>query len=61
MTVTISDNTVAVDQNYFWQDMTTCPCNVKVQLLNGGDVACYGTYDGKDSFWKAWAPLPKKK
>jgi len=60
MTVHISNNTVAVDHSYFWQPMLTCPRGVKVQLLNAGDVATYGTYDGKDSFWKGWAPLPKK-
>lgn len=61
MTVTISDNAVAVDPDYFWQDISKCPRGVKVQLLNAGGVAVYGTYDGKDSFWQAWAPLPKKK
>ena len=61
MTVTISDNAVAVDPDYFWQDMALCPTNVKVQLLNSGGVAVYGTFDGKDIFWQAWAPLPKKK
>ena len=61
MTVNISGNKVAVDQNYFWQPMDTCPRAVKVQLLNAGGVAVYGTYDGKDKFWCAWAPLPKRK
>lgn len=61
MTVNLNNNAVAVDQNYFWQSMSTCPIGFKVQLLNAGGVACYGTFDGKDSFWLNWAPLPKRK
>ena len=54
-----TSKTVAVDQDYFWQPLDTCPLGVKVQLLGLGKVACYGLYSGKDTFWKAWAPLPK--
>lgn len=54
-----SEGTVAVALDYYWQPMTTCPRNVKVQLLSAGGVACYGNYDGTYSFWKMWAPLPK--
>lgn len=57
--VKISSNKVAVDQNYYWSPMSTCPLNVKVQLLNAGKVAVYGTYDGKNKEWLGWAPLPK--
>lgn len=53
------DGTVAVDHEYFWRPMDTCPLGVKVQLLGEGGVPCYGPYDGKDKFWKFWAPLPK--
>ncbi len=59
--VKISSNKVAVDQNYYWSPMSTCPTNVKVQLLNAGKVAVYGTYDGKNPEWKGWAPLPKER
>lgn len=60
MNVTISDNKVAVDANYFWQNMSSCPSGVKVQLLNEGGVAIYGVYDSKFDKWLGWAPLPKK-
>lgn len=56
-----ADQTVAVDPAYFWRDMDTCPRGVKVQLLNAGGVAIYGTYDGRDTFFQAWAPLPKRR
>lgn len=57
-----SEGTVAVDQNYYWdEDMSQCPRNVKCQLLSIGGVASYATYNGKDPFWIAWAPLPKRR
>ena len=59
MTHLNSDQTVAVDPDYFWRPMKTCPRAVKVQLLGLGGVATYGTHDGKDPFWQGWAPLPK--
>lgn len=37
------------------------PVAVKVQLLGAGGVAQYATYNGKDPFWIAWAPLPKRR
>jgi hypothetical protein len=43
-----------------WQPMHTCPLNVKVQLLGGGGVAVYGTYNGKEKYWQGWYPLPTK-
>lgn len=61
MKIQISDNKVAVDVDYYWQEMSTCPTGVKVQLLNFGGVALYGIYDGKNDFWLNWAPLPKRK
>jgi hypothetical protein len=61
MTVEInSSNTVAVDREYYWQPMDTCPRGVKVQLLGAGGVAVYGQYHGKDPWWTHWAPLPVK-
>jgi len=54
-----TDQTVAVDRDYFWRDMSECPKGVKVQLLGVGGVAVYGNWNGKEKFWKGWAPLPK--
>ena len=53
--------TAAVDHNYFWQPIHTCPRGAKVQLLGQGGVAMYGQYHGKDTFYTHWAPLPKLK
>lgn len=55
-----SARTVAVDREYYWQPMDTCPRGVKVQLLGAGGVAVYGQYHGKDPWWTHWAPLPVK-
>ena len=53
---------VAVATDYYWnEDMTTCPLHTKVQLLSIGGVAVYGTYDGRNKFWQAWAPCPKRR
>jgi len=56
-----STGTAAVDHNYFWQPIATCPRGAKVQLLGKGGVALYGQYHGKDTFYTHWAPLPKLK
>lgn len=53
--------TVAVDHDYFWRPIETCPRSVKVQLLGKGGVAVYGQYHGSGDFWTHWAPLPKLK
>ena len=53
--------TAAVDHNYFWQPIVTCPRGAKVQLLGKGGVAMYGSYHGKETFYTHWAPLPKLK
>lgn len=56
-----SDKTVAVAIDYFWLPINEyTPRGVKLQLLSKGGVACYGHWDGKNSFWTHWAPLPKK-
>ena len=60
MTIKINTEGVAVDSAYFWRPMDTCPANTKVQLLNAGGVAVYGKWNGKDTEWQAWAPLPKR-
>ena len=45
MTVKLtSDRAAAVDQDYFWQPLKTCPVSAKVQLLTSGGVAVYGQY-----------------
>ena len=57
-----NDQTVAVSTEVFWnEDMTTCPRGAKVQLLGAGGVALYGIYDGKDMFFTAWAPVPRRR
>ena len=57
-----SDKSVAVATDYYWNDdMKQCPRGVRVQLLGAGGVAQYGHYDGKNTFWTSWAPLPKRK
>lgn len=61
MQVRIKQNEVAVDIDYYWQPMSTCPRGVKVQLLNAGGVAVYGRFNGKDDHWQGWAPVPKKR
>ena len=55
-----ADQTVAVDKEYCWQPMSTCPLAVKVQLLGQGGVATYSNYVRGDGFWHGWAPLPRK-
>lgn len=59
MTQIDSTGKVAVDPDYYWQPIKTCPHNVKVQLLGKGGVAMYGQYNGRDTFYTHWAPLPK--
>jgi hypothetical protein len=61
MTHTINkDQTVAVAIDYYWLPINMdTPRGVKIQLLGIGGVAAYGIYDGKNKFWRAWAPMPK--
>jgi|GEM_PF-6842535 len=61
MDLRIKPGEVAIDANYFWQPMDTCPLNVKVQLLGLGGVAVYGKFNGKDDFWQGWCPMPKRR
>lgn len=60
MSIQISNNEVAVDHDYYWRTMETCPRGVKVQLLSNWGVAMYGNYNGRDE-WCGWAPLPKRR
>lgn len=48
-----ADRTVAVDREYYWQPIGTCPRGVKVQLLGKGGVAVYGNYSANDFFLDA--------
>lgn len=61
MTQIDSTGAAAVDHNYFWQPIKTCPLGVKVQLLGKGGVAMYGQRSVRDDFYTHWAPLPKLK
>lgn len=56
-----SDGQAAVDLDYYWQPMETCPKNTKVQLLTIGGIAIYGSWNGRDPFYTDWAPLPKRR
>lgn len=61
MTVKItSDKAAAVDQDYYWRSLKTCPLSAKVQLLTTGGVAVYGQYSPGAKGYLGWAPLPKK-
>ena len=56
------DRAVAVATDVFWnEDMATAPRGTKCQLLGAGGVATYGVYNGRDPFWVAWAPCPKRR
>ncbi len=50
---------VAVDKANSFRPMDTCPTGVKVQLLNPGFVAVYGSIgEGMRKSFRGWAPLP---
>ena len=57
-----ADRAAAVAVDYYWnEDMSTCPRGAKVQLLGEGGIADYGVYNGRDDFYVAWAPCPKRR
>lgn len=61
MTVKLTnDRAAAVDQDYFWRSLETCPLSAKVQLLTQGGVAVYGQYSQGQTGYLGWAPLPKR-
>lgn len=62
MTVTLTnDKSAAVDQDYFWRPLDSCPLGTKVQLLTRGGIAVYGQYIANArSLYLGWAPLPKR-
>lgn len=63
MTHTLNSTaTVAVAVDYYWLPIDTdTPKGVKLQLLGKGGVAIYGTWNGKDTFYTHWAPVPKRR
>lgn len=54
------DRSVAVDTHNEWRPMGSCPLGLKVQLLGAGGVAVYGTWNGRDDFWRGWHPIPAR-
>lgn len=61
MTVKLTnDKSTAVDQDYFWRPLHTCPLSAKVQLLTQGGIAVYGQYSPGAPGYLGWAPLPKR-
>ena len=57
-----SNSTVAVAVDYYWLPINAdTPKGVKLQLLGKGGVAVYGTWNGKDTFYTHWAPVPKRR
>ena len=60
MIKTSSDGVAAVDSEYPWRLIATCPSGHKVQLINKKmGCATYGIYNPKEKYWTHWAPLPK--
>lgn len=53
-----SDGTTAVDTNYFFQSLETCPRGVGVQLLTIYGKAIDGQWTGQKDV-VGWAPYPK--
>ena len=57
-----TDKTVAVAEGYYWMPMDeNTPRHVKIQMLSMYGVAMYGTWDGRNTFWTHWAPLPRRR
>lgn len=57
--IRVTPGEAAVDQDYFYRSMDSCPVGVKLILLNPGNVATIGYYQKCDTFWRGWSPLPK--
>jgi hypothetical protein len=47
-----------VDAEKQWRHMNSCPVATRVELFGAGGIAHMGAWNGKDSFWLAWHPLP---
>lgn len=52
------DRSAAVAHDTHYRPMHTCPIATKVILLGAGGVATIGQYNGRDTFWQGWHPLP---
>lgn len=51
---------IAVDHDYYYQPMSTCPTGCKVILLSQHGIAVLGQITHLDAnLWAGWAPLPK--
>lgn len=53
--------TAAVDREYHWRPMSSCPKGAKVQLVTRYGCAIYGAWNGRDPIFEGWAPLPTRK
>ena len=45
---------------YFFQPMSTCPTGTQVLLHGVSGNTVLSSYNGRDTFWVAWAPTPKQ-
>ena len=54
----VNDAGVAVSLDNYYLPMSICPISVKVVLLGDG-VATVGQYNGKETHWRGWYPLPR--
>ena len=52
------DGTTAVDPNYYWQSLSTCPRGVSVWLLTKYGKAIDGQFIGQKDI-VGWCPNPK--
>lgn len=55
-----SDRVAAVSTESTFLPMDSCPISRKVILLGAGGVATVGQYDGRETFWQGWHPLPRR-
>ena len=53
------DGTTAVDPDYFWRTLDTCPRGVSVWLLTRWGRAIDGQYNPNSFGIVAWCPKPK--
>ena len=53
-----SDKTTAVDPNYYWQSLETCPRGVSVWLFTRYGKPIDGQYTGQKDI-VGWCPKPK--
>lgn len=53
------DGTTAVDPDYYWQTLDTCPRGVSVWLLTRWGRGIEGSYTLGDTGVVAWCPKPK--